>query len=52
MLGANERHRQEREQRDPSSFLKDKLLPLLVPAVFLGPALYALIRVIAKVIAK
>jgi len=42
----------ELEQRKPSSFLKDKLLSFLLPAVFLGSALYALIRVIPKVIAR
>ena len=52
MLEAYERRRQEREQREPSSFLRDKLLPFLLPAAFLGSALYALIRVIAKVIAR
>ena len=52
MLEAYEGSRQEREQREPSSFLRDKLLPFVVPAVFLGSALYALMRVIAKVIAR
>jgi hypothetical protein len=51
-LEAYERRSQEQEEREPSSFVRDKLLPFLVPAVFLGSALYALIRVIAKVITR
>jgi len=52
MLEAYEGRRQERDQSEPSSFLRDRLLPFMLPAVLLGSALYSFIRIIAKAIVR